>query len=74
MAITLSLDDLDKKRKEKRIDNLAIFLFLLLRDHLTFGELESILSEVENGASLIPTDDERFLVAYLAKVRERILR
>ena len=70
MAITLSLDDLDRKRKAKQPDKLTIFIFLLLKDRMTFGEIETLLAEMEDCGPLCA---DEALLAYVAKVKERIL-
>jgi len=63
-AITLSLD------QRKKSDKLTSFLYLLLRDRLTFGECELILAELQDCTLPGPNTPVMAYVGYLRKAIE----
>lgn len=74
MTNRILINDLDVKRVEKQRkqrDRLTSFLYLLMRDFVLPGDIESILEDLgDSGENVCPN---QHLAAYAEDVKERIL-
>jgi hypothetical protein len=75
VAIIIDENDLERARQEKqkgpkKCDRLTAFLYVLLRDHLTIGEAERLMSDLGQDHICICTNG--WLVEYAERMKGRI--
>jgi|GEM_PF-3698728 hypothetical protein len=71
MAITLSMGDLKEKQKPKRADRMTAFLYSLIRDRLTMGEVEELLDDLGTDSHFILANAR--IAGYAEELKKRIL-